>query len=94
MQMAQKQRSNLPSYDGYHKIFDRIYGIVERRFEFEVHEVLETVFNELEKKEEPSYSAIKDMMDALKQRTIRELRDFECEIGELLEGRASMGVEE
>ena len=36
--------SNLPSYDGYHKIFDRIYGIVERRFEFEVHEVLETVF--------------------------------------------------
>ena len=48
--MAQKQRSNLPSYDGYHKIFDRIYGIVERRFEFEVHEVLETVFNELEKK--------------------------------------------
>jgi hypothetical protein len=36
--MAQKQRSNLPSYDGYHKIFDRVYGIVERRFEFEVHE--------------------------------------------------------
>ena len=46
------------------------------------------------KKEEPSYSAIKDMMDALKQRTIRELQDFECEIGELLEGRASMGVDD
>lgn len=92
--MTKKHRSNLPSYDGYHRIFDRVYGIVERRFEFEVHEVLETVFNELEKKEEPSYSTIKNIMDALKQRTIRELQDFESEIGELLEGRASMGVED